>query len=206
MAKAKNNKKAERPKKAKEVKPAKIPNKVGRPTDYSKELAEEICDTISITSKGLYHLCKENSHWPVPQTIRKWKRKIEEFNSMYVQAKQDQADFLAEECLTIADDITHDSLTKYDSNGEPYEVANTEYINRSRLRVDTRKWMAAKLLPKTYGDKMLNEHSGPNGTPIEYAQLTPEERNNRIAEILATARARRADEAHSGDREGDAEL
>lgn len=37
---------------------------------------------------------------------------------------------------------------------------DTEHVQRSRLRVDTLKWQASKLVPKKYGDKIHQEHSG----------------------------------------------
>jgi hypothetical protein len=47
-----------------------------------------------------------------------------------------------------------------------------EWIARSRLRVDARKWVAAKLKPKKYADKITNEHTGANGGPIQTQQIT----------------------------------
>ncbi len=66
----------------------------------------------------------------------------------YAQARAMQADRLAEEILDIADDATNDFVER---NGKT-EV-NNEHVQRSRLRIDTRKWLAGKLKPKVYGDK-----------------------------------------------------
>jgi hypothetical protein len=129
----------------------------GRPTDYTEELAEEICETVAGTSKGLVPLCEENIHWPRAQTIRRWIRQNSRFCSMYAQAKLDQADLLVEECMTIADNATNDSLF-VERDGETKEMCNSEWINRSRLRVDTRKWVAARLAPRIYGDKATQHH------------------------------------------------
>ena len=60
-----------------------------------------------------------------------------------------QADLLAEECLDISDDVSQDYIEGEDGNTK----CNTEFVNRSRLRIDTRKWLASKLLPKQYGDQ-----------------------------------------------------
>ncbi len=58
-------------------------------------------------------------------------------------------------------------------------VVDHEHIQRSRLRVDARKWIAAKLLPKRYGDKL--QHTGDGGGPIrvrpDLSKLTDEELN-----------------------------
>jgi hypothetical protein len=71
---------------------------------------------------------------------------------MYDNAKRTQADLLVEEIKEIADYTARDNLLKQNKDGSEYEVANTEWIARSKLRVDTRKWIACKLIPKVYGD------------------------------------------------------
>lgn len=119
---------------------------------YTEELAEEICEKTANSSKGLFDLCDENPTWPRPTTIKKWRRTIPSFASMYALAKCEQADHLADEIIKIADDDSHDTVTKVNDDGSEYETCNSEWIARSRLRVDTRKWLAAKLLPKVYGD------------------------------------------------------
>ena len=65
-----------------------------------------------------------------------------------------QAHILAEEIISISDNSTHDTVYDQDGNAK----CNNEWIARSRLRVDSRKWIASKMLPKLYGDKVQNEH------------------------------------------------
>lgn len=122
--------------------------KVGRPTDYTPELAVLICDRISSTNLGLDRLCAMHDDMPNPTTIYLWQYKHPEFSQMYMQAKANQAHVLADECMKIADDDSGD--TKIDPE-TGIEVCNTEFIARSRLRIDTRKWMAARLAPRHYG-------------------------------------------------------
>ena len=121
--------------------------KNGRPTDFNQEMADRICDLVASTTHGLSRLCELYPDLPVKSTINLWRYKHPSFSALYAQAKIVQADLLAEECLDIADDSSNDTII----DPEGYEKANTEYIARSRLRVDTRKWLAAKLLPKQYG-------------------------------------------------------
>lgn len=118
---------------------------------YTSELGEEICDKIATGSTGLKRLCKENAHWPSYETIYQWLRKHDDFSDLYARAKRDQVRALVEDILDISDDSTRDD--KINSNGD--SVCNTEWIARSRLRVDTRKWIASKLVPRLYGDNML---------------------------------------------------
>ncbi len=94
---------------------------------------------------------------------------------------------MADELLQIADDATSD-ITKLESD-DGREVVNHEHIARSKLRVDTRKWLLSKCLPKVYGDKLLNEHSGPDGAPIE---VQDNEAARRIAFMLGQAAGRGA--------------
>lgn len=124
----------------------------GRPTTYNPQIAKEICDAISSSSKGLEPICAAHKHFPAPSTVHKWRIEHKEFSEKYDQAKKNQIEVLVDECLDIADDTSHDTLVKTNKDGEEYEVANTEWINRSKLRIDTRKWLAAKLAPRIYGD------------------------------------------------------
>jgi hypothetical protein len=124
----------------------------GRPTMYSEKLALKICREISICTDGLDKICADNKDFPNPKTIYGWRIDKEDFGKKYDAAKRLQADLLATEIMTIADDSARDTVTKINSQGEEYDVANTEWVARSRLRVDARKWIASKLLPKVYGD------------------------------------------------------
>lgn len=132
---------------AKKPAKAKTPAKVGRPSDYSETIAALICERVATSTLGLNKLCALHDDLPVKSTVNLWRYKYPEFSTQYAQAKLMQADLLAEECLEIADDDSNDTII----NPDGFEVCNTEFIARSRLRIDTRKWLAAKLLPKQYG-------------------------------------------------------
>jgi len=121
--------------------------KTGRPTKYSKEVAEKICSKVSVTSAGLMQLYHENDYFPHPDTIYEWRSKIPEFSDMYAQAKKHQADILAEQIIEMSDNCA----IEYHRG--------SEYIMATRLQVDSRKWMAAKLLPRIYGDKVTTDNT-----------------------------------------------
>lgn len=128
--------------------------KMGRPTKYSNELADRICELISTSNKGLHSICKENEGFPKFSTIFKWLGEADKqyFIDNYARAREAQADFLKDEMFEIADDVSRDTIITV--KGEIVtELPNTEWISRSKLRVDTRKWVASKLAPKKYGDK-----------------------------------------------------
>ena len=89
--------------------------------------------------------------------------KHSEFSEQYARAREQQQEFYAEEILDIADDGQNDYMERLNKNGEIEMVVNHENIQRSRLRVDTRKWIMSKLAPKKYGDKVQQEISGKDG-------------------------------------------
>ncbi len=112
---------------------------------YNQEIADEICLKISTSSSGLSRLCEENPKWPCRQAIFEWRIKVKEFGDKYADAKRQQIENFVDEIIDIADDSDNDKF----ADGK----CNAEFINRSRLRIDTRKWIAAKLAPKIYGER-----------------------------------------------------
>jgi hypothetical protein len=130
---------------------------MARPTKFNEEQADLICEQIAQTSLSMKSIC-EQLCIPIG-TVLAWLAKQPTFQEKYARAKEMQADLLAEEILDIADDATNDFMTIVKGD-ESYNVENREFINRSRLRVDSRKWIASKLKPKKYGDRIQQEHSG----------------------------------------------
>lgn len=126
--------------------------KMGRPTLFTKELADEICAELA-TGLSLRTVCKPDE-MPSIRTIFYWLRTNEDFLHQYEKAKAEGADALVDEILEIADDGTNDWMERERQDGSIIDVPNSEHIQRSRLRVDARKWIASKLKPKKYGDKM----------------------------------------------------
>lgn len=118
---------------------------------FSIELFDAICKDISSSSIGLHHICKKHgiSHVSFYNWI-----KDEDLLNKYMRARDEQADYLADEILNIADDKTGDL-----QDSEFGQVGNAANVNRARLQVEARKWIAAKLKPKKYGEKMQTEQS-----------------------------------------------
>jgi hypothetical protein len=124
-----------------------VKNKGGRPSAYNDELAYLICERIAMHSWGLEKLCAHYKDLPDKATINRWRHKHSDFAEQYKQAKVSQIETLVDEIIDIADDSSNDTII--DGNGK--ERCNSEYIARSRLRIDIRKWLASKLAPKVYG-------------------------------------------------------
>jgi hypothetical protein len=139
----------------------------GRPSSYTKAKADEIITRV-MGGEGLRSITKDE-HMPSLQTVFTWLGKSEhaEFLERYADARGIQADVMAEEILDISDDGLNDYVTKERNNGDEYTALDSEHVQRSKLRVDTRKWLMARLNAPKYGDKISTEHSGPGGGPVQ---------------------------------------
>lgn len=98
---------------------------------------------------------------PTQTTVFRWLAddRFADFREQYARAREAQAEAIFDEMLDIADDATNDFMERKSEKGEGWEL-NGEHVQRTRLRLDTRKWMAARLAPKKYGDKVDVAHSG----------------------------------------------
>lgn len=134
--------------------PNKPPKKEkGRPSKYTKPLAMRICTEL-MKGRTLRAICRE-AGMPAEWTVRNWaKDDYMGFYSQYARARDIGLDAMAEELFDIADDGSSDWMT-IGPEGAEYEVENKEVTNRSKLRVETRKWYLSKLAAKRYGDKLL---------------------------------------------------
>jgi len=143
--------------------------KIGAPSIYTQDLADDICALI-VMGKSIRTICAEEG-MPSIQTLFRWIRENKEgFREQYARAKEEQADALAEEMLDIADDGKNDWMEKFSSDGESLGwFLNGEHVQRSKVRLDTRKWLASKLKPKKYGDRLLQENQAldKNGQPTD---------------------------------------
>ncbi len=136
--------------------------KRGRPTKYTRELADQVCAWLE-SGKGLRWI-EQQPGMPAMNTIVGWDRDDRDgFSVRYAKARRVWIHRLAEETLEIADDGSRDYI---DIDGKL--VPNHELVQRARLRIDTRKWLACKLLPGVYGDAIKQEISGPDGGPVQH--------------------------------------
>lgn len=145
---------------------------MGRPSDYSTEVSLTICERIA-EGESLRAIC-QTEEMPNRATVFRWLEAHEAFRDQYTRARDMQADALADELIDIADDSSNDWMDRQMKDGGTDRVVDSETINRSRLRIDARKWIASKLKPKKYGDKLDLEHSGKNGGPIVISSIDAE--------------------------------
>ena len=130
---------------------------------FDQQIADAVCERLA-AGESLRKACEAEGL--TAQTMLRWIEADTALAEQYAQARARGYALLADELVAIADDGLND--TYQTENGE---AVNHDVIARSRLRVDTRKWMLAKMLPKLYGDKL--EHTGPNGGPMQ-AKITVE--------------------------------
>ncbi len=138
------------------------PKKNGRPELYTKELAQELCSRLA-EGRSLKSVCLDKD-MPNKNVVFKWLHENREnFGELYARAKEEATDALAEEILDISDDSAND--TYIDKKGNTR--TDWEVVGRSKLRIDTRKWLMSKMKPKRYGDKLdITSGDKPLPTPI----------------------------------------
>ena len=141
----------------------------GRPSDYSEGLAAEICSRLA-DGRSLRSICRDDD-MPHMSTVFLWLGKYPEFSEQYARARETQADALFDEALDIADtpQLGVKTVTK---PGGVVEKTEGDMIEHRRLQIETRKWIAGKLRPKKYGDRTQLEHTGRDGGPIQYQDLS----------------------------------
>lgn len=154
-----------------------VPKKTGPKPSITPEIGDEICGLLA-EGRSLREVCR-NGKFPHEATVRGWALSNEEFGTKYRAARELGYHSMLDEMLEIADDGSNDWMQRKIGD-EMIDVENKEVINRSRLRVDTRKWTLAKALPKIYGDKIVQEHVGPDGGPIQ----TEEKSDGDLAKAL----------------------
>lgn len=156
-----------------------------RPVAYCEATAQDICREL-IEGRSLRAVCRGRGR-PALGTVMRWLAERPDFRTRYGLARQAQADALFEEMLEIADDAAGDFVEK--KSGTPGLAVNAENIQRSRLRIETRKWIIARLAPKKYGERPED------GAIDPAAAMAPEARRARIAELLARAAEDRGEAA-----------
>ena len=155
---------------------------------YDAELAAKVLDLLA-QSGSLRRVCRElgvsrNSiiPWVVDNT--------EGFGDAYARAKEHGIDTLVEETLDIADDGSNDYM-----DAEHGPALNSESIQRSKVRVETRRWLAERLAPRRYGLRQGLDVTSSDGT----LQMDDTARSARVAQLVALAAKRKEDDEKTAD-------
>lgn len=122
---------------------------------FTPELGVLICQRIA-DGESLSQIC-EDPAFPTRSTVQRHLRDNADFREAYRVAQVDRMHVFADEIVSIADEPLPADLP--DEKG-----ALAAFVQKQRLRVDARKWVASKLAPKTFGDQVAV--TGPEGVPL----------------------------------------
>lgn len=148
------------PSQTKESAPPK--KKMGRPTIYSQDLADEICIKLSL-GQSLRSICREEG-MPAQSQVYLWLQRYPDFQEQYTRAREEQAETHADEIVDISDETPQTKEIK-DKSGKVLEIVlDSAYIAWQRNRIEARKWNASKQRPKKYGDRV--QLSGDAESPL----------------------------------------
>lgn len=162
---------------------------MSRPTSYTKELAEAVCEKLTACG-SLRAVCRDEG-MPNRSTITRWVvDDIDGFAARYARAKDLGIDEFVDETIEIADDGTNDWM-----NTERGPQLDSEHIQRSKVRIETRRWLAERMAPKRYGLKQALDLSNTDGT----LQVDEAARSARVAQLLALAQQRKEQGEEFGD-------
>lgn len=109
----------------------------GRPSEYTEDIANSIFEELS-TGRSLRQICS-SSDMPCIKTIYNWIDNRDGFLQQYTRAREQQAEYFAQDIVNIAD--------------------TEEDPQRAKIRIDARKWVASKLKGSLYGDKQSIDHT-----------------------------------------------
>ena len=126
--------------------------RTGRPSTYNVATAERICNRLS-RGEGLQPICRD-ADMPSQQTVYTWLLQQPAFVDMYTRAREEQAETHADLIVSIADE-TPATVEVRDKDGNVLDIKlDSAYIAWQKNRIEARKWTAAKLKPRKYGDRI----------------------------------------------------
>lgn len=139
---------------------------IGRPSVFSQELIDKICELIA-NGMSLRAVCSQEG-MPSAVTVCKWLSENQEFSKQYARAREEQAVSFADEIISIADSVEPDSAA----------------VAKAKLQIDSRKWLAAKMAPKKYGDKQEIDVKSSDGSMRPTVRLDAEEFRKIAEDVL----------------------
>lgn len=155
--------------------------KTGRPTKYTKAIADEICRRIE-DGEMLLNIVADK-HMPERSSVYLWLEIHQEFSDNYARARKSGAHALVEQGMNILDG------------------SNPEHANMDKNRAEYRKWLASKRNPESYGDRQAVELTGKNGGPMESITINEAMASDALARLDEIRRKRQAEENEEDGRE-----
>lgn len=144
--------------------------RTGPAPTYNRAIADKICMMLA---RGMtLSAISRTEGFPTRLTMRRWVlRDHDGFKERYETAYRLGLDEMADQILDISDDGTRD----YKAGPDGRQVPDQDHIQRAKLRVDSRKWLLSRRLPKEFGERVQQEVSGPDGGPIQSITLTTDD-------------------------------
>lgn len=120
--------------------------KIGRPSKYTPELAEEICERLS-NGEPLRQICRDD-HMPAWSAVYQWMEKDEALSVAIAHAREAGQDAMAERAFAEMYDEPERILSESGGRIDP------GYVQLVKARAEITLKMLAKWNPKRYGDRI----------------------------------------------------
>jgi hypothetical protein len=154
---------------------------------YDRDVVSEHITTELAKGRSLANICSVDEGMPNEATFLEWVENDDPagLTKRYAHARELGYKRMADEIVDLSNkkgewvpvqDLDVDGRPLLDADGLPilkqvFMPLNSDVIAHTRLQIDTRKWLLSKMLPKVYGDKVQQEHTGKDGGPIQMAAV-----------------------------------
>lgn len=165
-----------------------------RDVAYSYALSELICERISNGESGV-SVCRSPG-MPTWAQLQRWRRDKPDFARRLQAAREAGCEYHADVIVDIADHSVNDYVDRLTRDGTTQRTFDREHVERSKLRIDTRKWTVSKRLRHVYGDRAEVELRTPDGINV-----TVEERNSLIDAICKLVHPKEDGKTKPGNRQ-----
>lgn len=141
---------------------------MGRTSTYSPEIVERICERLS-QGEPLAAICREDG-MPGARTVYDWCEKDKDVAAVIARARDAGEEWLAAECLQIANTPVSGVIEKMEPNKEGdlvvVERRREDMLGHRKLQIETRLKLLAKWNPKKWGEKVEQTHLGDASAPV----------------------------------------
>lgn len=143
---------------------------------YSEEdkerIVTEICNKV-IEDKISFNQAVKDSEIGLV-SFYKWVAKNEELQNVYKYAREIRSDVLFEEIIEISDNTEEGIVIETDDSGRTKEKKG-DMTQHRRLKIDSRKWVVARMNPKKYGDRQHIDHTTKGESLNDLSKLSTDE-------------------------------
>ena len=140
----------------------------GRPTEYTEEIGETICDRI-VDGESLRTICAD-AGMPDEATVLGWVSSHREFRDQYEIARDFAVEALLDETIEIIDDPSGYLVERVQANGKVVVVWDRKQLPRCRLRMDVRMWVVDQLPPLKLEERLERIEAQQDRDPDEAAK------------------------------------